>query len=104
MLAEGAGSSSNGGSLSGLVPSFVRSSSNLRANAGAHTDSPVNGLLYVRGTVGAQPHADHWVLALECIHTGCDALVSQGQYVSQLRHVNESTIYKTQKLRCWWLD
>ena len=36
------------------MPSFVRSGS-LRANTGAYTDSPVNGLLYVRGTVGACP-------------------------------------------------
>ena len=36
------------------MPSFVRSGS-LRANTGAYTDSPVNGLLYVRGTVGAYP-------------------------------------------------
>ncbi|KAK9840821.1 hypothetical protein WJX81_007219 [Elliptochloris bilobata] len=49
--AAGAGGSGNGGSLGGLVPSFVRNS-NLRANTGAYTDSPVNGLLYVRGTVG----------------------------------------------------
>ena len=43
------------------MPSFVRSGS-LRANTGAYTDSPVNGLLYVRGTVGKCTH-------LPCSHT-----------------------------------
>lgn len=70
----GAGGGGNGSSLGGLVPSFVRSGG-LRANAGTYTDSPVNGLLYVRGTVGARAHP-HLHPSHAGANTSLDSVVS----------------------------
>ena len=51
------GGSSGGGALSGLAMPFVRGA-HLRSHAArpyTFSNSPVNGLLYVRGTIGRRP-------------------------------------------------
>ena len=55
--AGGPGGSSGGGTLGGLAVPFVRGA-HLRSHAArpyTFSNSPVNGLLYVRGTIGRPP-------------------------------------------------
>jgi hypothetical protein len=55
--AGGPGGSSGGGTLGGLAVPFVRGA-HLRSHAArpyTFSNSPVNGLLYVRGTIGKPP-------------------------------------------------
>ena len=58
MIAGASGGSSGGGALSGLAMPFVRGA-HLRSHAArpyTFSNSPVNGLLYVRGTIGRPPN------------------------------------------------
>ena len=73
--AGASGGSSGGGGLSGLAMPFVRGA-HLRSHATrpyTFSNSPVNGLLYVRGTIGRLPALQAFIT--QCImarhHTQC---------------------------------
>ena len=76
--AGASGGSSGGGALSGLAMPFVRGA-HLRSHAArpyTFSNSPVNGLLYVRGTIGRLPPLQGLLPAIgTCFATPLERLV-----------------------------